>query len=102
MIAFIVTGLVTLSYDPSKLLVVTILFLIIHVLEGYVLTPLVQKRAVYLPPALTILAQVLMSMLFGFLGLILATPLAAALRVIVTRLYLEPRSEAVDALRHRG
>ncbi len=89
-IAFIATALVTLSYDPSKLLSVTILFLAIHIMEGYVLTPLVQKRAVYLPPAVTILAQVLMSSLFGFLGLILATPLAAATLVVVENLYMEP------------
>ena len=100
-IAFIVTALVTLSYDPSKLLSVTILFLAIHVAEGYVLTPLVQKRAVYLPPAITIFAQVLMSSLFGFLGLILATPLAAASLVIVQKLYLEPGDDSVSRQRSK-
>ena len=33
------------------------LYLILHVLEGYVLLPLVQRRAVHLPPALTLVAQ---------------------------------------------
>lgn len=88
-IAYVAVALVTLSFNPSKLLVVTVLYVVIHILEGYVLTPLVQKRAVYLPPVLTIMAEVLMSALFGFLGLVLATPLAAALRVVVERLYLE-------------
>lgn len=94
LIAYFATALVTLSTDPSKLLVVTILFLGIHVLEGYVLTPLVQRHAVYLPPAITIISQVLMSTLFGFLGLILATPLAAAIRVIVKELYVDRMSDA--------
>jgi len=88
-IAYIATAIVTISVDPSKLLLVTILFLGVHILEGYVLTPLVQKRAVYLPPAVTIIAEVLMSTLFGFLGLILATPIAAAVRVVVKRLYVD-------------
>jgi len=87
-IAYIATALVTLSWNPSKLIFVTILFLAIHVLEGYVLTPLVQKRAVYLPPALTIGAQVLMSTLFGVLGLVLATPLAAAVLATVKQFYV--------------
>jgi len=96
-IAFIATALVTLSYNPSKLLSVTILFLAIHFMEGYVLTPLVQKRAVYLPPAITIFAQVVMASLFGFLGLILATPLAAATLVVVRSLYMEPGDDITQA-----
>ncbi|HVW08098.1 MAG TPA: AI-2E family transporter [Bryobacteraceae bacterium] len=86
--AYVITALVTLSYNPSDLLIVTILFLGIHILEGYVLTPLVQRRAVYLPPALTISAQVLMSILFGVLGLVLATPLAAAVLAVVRKFYV--------------
>lgn len=88
-IAWVVTALVTLSYDASKLILVTALFLGVHILEGYVLTPLVQRRAVYLPPVVTIVSQVLMSMLFGFLGLVLATPVAAATMVLVRRMYMD-------------
>lgn len=89
-IACIATALVTLSVDPPKLVLLTALFLGIHVLEGYVLTPLVQRRAVYLPPAVTIIAiaEVLMSALFGVRGLALATPLAAAVLAIVKRFYV--------------
>lgn len=87
-IAYIFTALVTLSWNPGELVYVTILFVGIHILEGYILTPLVQKRAVYLPPAVTISAQVLMSTLFGVLGLVLATPLAAAVLAVVTRFYV--------------
>lgn len=91
-IAFIVVELVTLSFNPGEFLIVGILFIGIHVAEGYILTPLVQKKAVYLPPVLTILSEVFMSALFGFLGLVLATPLAAALRVVVERLWIEPQN----------
>lgn len=88
-IAFIATALVTLSWNPSQLLLVSVLFLGIHILEGYVLTPLVQKRTVYLPPAVTIIAQVMMSTLFGVLGLVLATPLAAAVLAVLKK-YRDP------------
>ncbi len=93
-IAFIVTTLVAISSDPHKVPLVAVVFVIIHVLEGYILTPLVQKRAVHLPPALTIFAQVLMTALFGFLGLVLATPAAAGALVLVKRMYLD---EAVES-----
>jgi hypothetical protein len=42
-------------------------------------TPLVQQRAVLLPPAITILSQVLLGVLFGALGVLMATPLAATI-----------------------
>lgn len=56
-IAFIPTVLVSLTVGPQTAVYVTIPYLVIHGIEGYVLTPLVQKRAVLLPPVLTILAQ---------------------------------------------
>jgi predicted PurR-regulated permease PerM len=93
-IAFIITTLVAVSSDPSKVPAVAIIFIVIHILEGYVLTPLVQKRAVHLPPALTILSQVLMTTLFGFMGLVLATPIAAGGLVLVKRIYLEEPVES--------
>jgi predicted PurR-regulated permease PerM len=42
-----------------------------------------------LPPALTIFAQILMGVLFGLFGLLLATPLVAASMVIVRMAYIE-------------
>ena len=65
------------------------LYLFAQSLEGYVLTPLVQRKAVELPPALTILVQVLMGLLVGGIGVVLAAPLAAAAMVIVKRMYVE-------------
>jgi predicted PurR-regulated permease PerM len=87
-IAFLLTVLVTFAQNPGQALYVAAFFLAVHIAEGYFLTPLVQKKAVYLPPALTILAQVLMAVLLGFLGLALATPMAAAGLVLVRMLYL--------------
>lgn len=95
-IAFLMAVLVTAVQGSSLVLYVTLLFVGIHVAEGYFLTPLVQRRAVYLPPALTIFSQVLLGLLVGFLGLALATPLAAAALVAVKVLYLH------EAPRHHG
>jgi predicted PurR-regulated permease PerM len=92
-IAFFVTILVTLIHGTSGVLYVALLYVGIHSAEGYLLTPLVQRRAVYLPPALIIFSQIIMGWLLGFIGFALATPLTAAALVAVKMLYLHERPE---------
>jgi predicted PurR-regulated permease PerM len=81
--------LVAFSQGPTIALYALLFYALIQMLEGYLLTPNVQRRSVALPPALTIAAQVLLSVLFGALGVIMATPLAAVGLVVVRRLYVE-------------
>jgi predicted PurR-regulated permease PerM len=61
------------------------LYLVVQLLESYVLTPLIQSRAVSLPPAVVILSQLVFGAMFGVLGLALATPLVAAASVPMRR-----------------
>jgi predicted PurR-regulated permease PerM len=65
--------LLALLNGATTVLWVALLYLAVQFLESYILAPLVQRRAVSLPPALLIAAQVLLPMLFGFQGLVLAT-----------------------------
>jgi predicted PurR-regulated permease PerM len=89
--------LLALLEGPTKALYVIGLYIIIQNLEGFVLTPLVQQRTVSLPPAVIILSQVLLGVLVGTLGVLLATPLAATVLVLVQMLYLEDTlGESVD------
>ena len=81
--------LLALAESPTKALWVVVLYIGAQSLEGYVLTPLVQRKAVELPPALLILFQVLAGLLLGALGLVLAAPLLAAVVVSVKMLYVE-------------
>ena len=60
-------------------------YLVVQAFDGYVLIPTVAKRTVDLPPALTLAAQVLASALLGVLGLALADPLMAMLKVALER-----------------
>lgn len=80
--------LVALERGPSTMLYVVILYLCVHGLEAYILTPLVQKRAVRLPPIVTILSEFLMWTLTGILGVAIAMPLAAVVLVLFRILYL--------------
>jgi predicted PurR-regulated permease PerM len=75
--------------SPEKALYVTVAYVGIQFLENHLLIPLLMKGGMDLPPALTILAQALMALLFGFLGLMCAVPLLAAGMVAVKMLYLE-------------
>jgi predicted PurR-regulated permease PerM len=61
------------------------LYLVVQLLESYVLTPLIQSQAVSLPPAVVILSQLVLGAMFGVLGLALATPLVAAASVPLRR-----------------
>ena len=60
-----------------------------HAVEGYVVAPLVQRRLIDLPPALTVMSMTIAGTLFGVLGVALGTPLAAAGLVAVQMLYVE-------------
>jgi predicted PurR-regulated permease PerM len=81
--------LLALSESPAKAMWVVLLYVCAQSLEGYVLTPLVQRRAVELPPALLILFQVLAGLLLGAMGVVLAAPLLAVIVVAVKMLYVE-------------
>jgi predicted PurR-regulated permease PerM len=61
------------------------IYLVIQIVEGYVLTPLVERRMVHIQPAHALGMQMLMGTLFGAVGIALAAPLQAVLRVAILR-----------------
>jgi predicted PurR-regulated permease PerM len=75
--------------SPEKALTVAIAYIGIQFLENHILIPLLMKGGVDVPPVLTILSQALFTLLFGFLGLMVAVPLLAAVMVAVKMLYVE-------------
>ncbi len=68
--------------SPHKALLVAIGYFVIQFAENHVLVPVLMKHGVDLPPAMTLGIQALMSVLFGFLGLLVAVPLLAAILTI--------------------
>jgi predicted PurR-regulated permease PerM len=81
------------SQGTSMVIWVLAIYVLIQILEGYVLTPLVQRRAVDVQPALALAAQMLMGVLFGAVGIALATPLLAVARVAVIHLSADEADE---------
>lgn len=74
---------VALLDAPWKAAAVLVLYIIIQNLESYVITPSVMHHQLKLLPGLTLTAQLVFTVLFGPLGLVLALPLAVCVQVVV-------------------
>lgn len=81
--------LVALSLSFTMAFYVILLYVGIQFLESYFVTPMIQERAVSLPPGFLISAQVIGGVLFGIVGVVLAVPLTVIGTVIVQMLYIE-------------
>lgn len=92
-IALIPAISVAFIQNPLSAFYVLALYVVIQTLESYIITPLIQGKIISLPPALIILSQLIMGLLTGFLGLALATPLLAAISVIIKKVYIEKNSK---------
>ncbi len=80
--------LIAFAADWRKAIWVAVIFTIAHVVEGYIIAPLVQRNTADLPPAVTILSMTILGTLFGTLGVILGAPVAAAILVLVREVYV--------------
>lgn len=72
-------------------------YLVVQIVDGYLIVPMVARRATDLAPALVLAAQILFGALFGIMGLFLADPIIAMIKV-----YLEERSKALEAENERS
>ena len=75
--------------SPVTALYVIGLYIAVQLIESNLVTPWIERQTVELPPALTILAQLILAVLIGGLGLVLATPVVAVGMVLVQMLYIE-------------
>jgi predicted PurR-regulated permease PerM len=74
---------------PEKAIYVTLAYIAIQQVEANLVTPLLMKRGLEIPPVLTITAQGVLSLVFGFVGLLVAVPLLAATIVPIKMLYVQ-------------
>ena len=88
--------LVAFAYDPSKVIWVIIATALIQLLENNVIAPRVMHKTVGVNPVVTLLAIVAFGALFGFVGLLLAIPMAAVIQVILDRSLLRPQASGLE------
>jgi predicted PurR-regulated permease PerM len=82
-IAGVVVVLASLASGWIPALSALILFLGVHAMESYVLTPILQRQALDIPPATLFAFQILLGVVFGIWGLALALPLVAIAKVMI-------------------
>lgn len=93
LIALVPAALVGLLQGPATAFWVIGLYLFVQVAESNFITPMVQRKLVNIPPALIIIAQLLIAPLTSYWGLILATPLMLIVIVLVQELYIKRQKE---------
>lgn len=79
---------VALAESPEKALWVVALYTFVQQVEGYLLTPLLLKKRLDIPPVLTIVGVASLGVVFGILGMLIAEPLLAATIVATKMLYV--------------
>ena len=75
--------------SPITAVYVLILYVGVQLVESNLVTPIIERETVELPPALTIIFQLALSVMIGGLGLVLATPLLAVIMVLVQMVYIQ-------------
>lgn len=81
--------LLALNVSTETAAYVAIFNVALQGIESYLITPMIQRGQVTLPPILTIAAQILMGVLVGAVGVMMAAPLVVAIMVIVQMIYIE-------------
>jgi predicted PurR-regulated permease PerM len=90
--------LLGLSEGTDKFLIVVAIVLGIQLLEGNVIMPIVQRKAVELPPVVTLTSMIVLGGAFGLLGLFVAAPLVAVILVLIEEWYLKRYLHTQDNL----
>lgn len=88
-IAMVPAVLIGLTQGMNTALIVAGLYILIQMLESNLITPMVQKKLVSIPPALIIIGQLVVGSLTGYLGIVLATPVVLIIMVLVKELYVK-------------
>ncbi|HST59156.1 MAG TPA: AI-2E family transporter [Longimicrobium sp.] len=78
---------------PSTALYVAAFYFLLQQVQNAITVPLVERRAVNIPPAMLLVWQLMLAVGFGLMALFVATPLLAILVVAVRILYFEPNEE---------
>ena len=82
--------LLALTQGPMAVLWVAVLYVGVQIVDNTITTPLIQRQAVSLPPALMMVAQTAMGVLAGGLGVMVAVPAMALVLIVVRRLHVDP------------
>jgi predicted PurR-regulated permease PerM len=89
LVAMIPGVLLALTFSTNTAIITALIYIVSQTLVSSIVTPLIQERIIKLPPALTIVSQVIMGTLSGALGVILAVPLLVIVIILIDELYVK-------------
>lgn len=92
--------LLAFTIGPMQAVYVTLFYLVVQQLEGNLLTPIVQQKVVSLPPAFTLTTMLVMGLLFGPVGVLVASPIAVVIFILVKMLYVQDMLGSVAQKTH--
>lgn len=90
LIAMVPGVLLAVTISTNTAILVALVYIVAQTLVANIVTPLLQKKIINLPPALTLMSQLIMGAVSGALGIILAVPLLAIIIILVDELYVKP------------
>jgi len=90
-IAMIPGVLLAFTLSTKTAVIVALIYIACQTIVGNIALPLLQKKIINIPPALTLLSQLIMGTLSGLMGIVLAVPLLAILIIVVSELYINKR-----------
>ena len=83
-------------------LLVILLGVVVHIIEGNFVLPLITAKRVEIPPVLSMMAVLIVAKLFGVFGVIVAVPMAAVVMVLIRRVVIHRLYEGQSFRRHAG
>lgn len=89
LLAMIPGVLLAFTISTNTGIIVALIYIIAQTIVANIVTPLLQKKIINMPPALTLISQLIMGALSGALGIILAVPLLAIIIILVDELYVK-------------
>lgn len=97
MLAMIPAVLLALTLSPTTAGIVAGMYVLIQVLESNFITPMVQRKLINVPPAMIIIAQLVIGPLTNAWGVILATPIMVIVMVMVKELYIKNQTKETNS-----
>ena len=95
-IAMVPGVLLGLTISTKTAIIVSVTYIACQTIVGSFVTPLVQKKIIHLPPAVTFLSQLIMGILSGVLGIILAVPILSIIIILIDELYVKRNDPAIN------
>jgi predicted PurR-regulated permease PerM len=85
--------LYALTVSPTKAVLVAVIYVVAHQVEGNLIQPVVVARTVHLHPAVVAIGVVAVDRLFGFVGLLVAVPVLVTAQILVQELWIKPMEQ---------